>query len=41
VVEPGELLYIPALWWHAVSQKCGAVGDGSTMAINFWYDRKL
>lgn len=37
VIRPGELLYLPALWWHAVSQKSGEAG--STMAINFWYDR--
>lgn len=28
----GEVLYIPAMWYHRVSQTC------ATMAINFWYD---
>ena len=35
-VRAGELLYLPALWWHAVSQR-GAAG-GSTIAVNLWYD---
>ena len=35
-VRVGELLYLPALWWHAVSQR--ADESGSTIAINFWYD---
>ena len=34
VVRPGEVLYLPALWWHAVSQRAGAAG-GSTIAINY------
>ena len=35
-VRAGELLYLPALWWHAVSQRGGA--GGSTIAVNLWYD---
>lgn len=40
-VRAGEMLYIPALWWHAVSQRAGDVGecDCSTIAVNYWYDR--
>ena len=43
-VRAGELLYLPALWWHAVSQRGGGGGGGgdgaggSTIAINLWYD---
>ena len=36
VVRPGEVLYLPALWWHAVSQRGGA--EGSTTAVNYWYE---
>merc|ERR1712183_958414 len=35
-VGPGEVLFLPALWWHAVSQRAGA--DGSTIAVNYWYE---
>jgi peptidyl-lysine (3S)-dioxygenase / protease len=31
-VQAGELLYLPALWFHRVSQSC------ETIAINYWYD---
>lgn len=31
-VRPGQVLYLPALWFHAVRQR------GRTIAINFWYD---
>ncbi|CAF0861149.1 unnamed protein product [Didymodactylos carnosus] len=32
VVEKGELLYLPSLWFHRVSQIT------TTIAVNFWYD---
>jgi peptidyl-lysine (3S)-dioxygenase / protease len=32
-VEPGELLYLPSLWFHRVEQDCPM-----TIACNFWYD---
>ena len=35
VVKPGEILYIPALWYHQVSQ------TQLTIAINFWYEMKF
>ena len=45
VVRPGELLVLPALWWHAVSQRAtpgdlSEGGDGccATVAINYWYE---
>jgi jumonji domain-containing protein 7 len=35
-LEPGQVLYLPALWFHSVFQ----VPDqhGLCVAINFWYD---
>lgn len=29
---PGEVLYLPALWYHAVAQR------GTTIAVNWWHD---
>ena len=43
-VHAGELLYLPALWWHAVSQRApsedsdAASGGRSTIAVNYWYE---
>jgi jumonji domain-containing protein 7 len=31
-VQAGELLYLPALWFHRVTQSCETIG------INYWYD---
>jgi jumonji domain-containing protein 7 len=31
-VHEGDLLYLPALWFHCVTQTCETVG------INYWYD---
>ncbi len=31
-VRKGDLLYLPSLWYHAVSQSCG------TVAVNYWHD---
>ena len=31
-VKAGEMLYLPALWFHRVTQTCETVG------INYWYD---
>jgi jumonji domain-containing protein 7 len=31
-VRAGELLYLPSLWYHRVSQTC------ETVAVNYWYD---
>ena len=30
-VKPGEVLYLPSLWYHRVTQTC------PTIAVNFWY----
>jgi peptidyl-lysine (3S)-dioxygenase / protease len=32
-VRAGEVLYIPAMWYHRVTQSC------PTIAINFWYEQ--
>ena len=34
-VLPGEILYIPSMWYHRVSQTC------LTVAVNFWYDQRF
>lgn len=34
-VSKGELLYIPSLWFHRVTQTCETVG------VNYWYDMKF
>jgi jumonji domain-containing protein 7 len=31
-VKAGELLYLPSLWFHSVTQVCETIG------INYWYD---
>lgn len=34
-VRPGEMLYLPATWYHRVAQK------GLTIAVNYWHDMKF
>ena len=34
-VLPGQVLYIPAMWYHRVSQKC------LTVSVNYWFDQKF
>ncbi|QSZ37180.1 hypothetical protein DSL72_009274 [Monilinia vaccinii-corymbosi] len=34
-LEPGDMLYLPALWYHKVAQSCGE--DGICVAANYWY----
>jgi len=36
-VFPGEILYIPSLVYHKVRQE-GGDKDGTTIAINYWFD---
>jgi ribosomal protein L16 Arg81 hydroxylase len=31
-VRGGDLLYLPAFWWHQVHS------DGRSLAVNLWYD---
>jgi jumonji domain-containing protein 7 len=35
LVRAGEVLYLPAMWQHRVSQTC------QTVAVNFWYDQRF
>eukprot|EP00434_Breviolum_minutum_P012343 symbB.v1.2.010877.t1/scaffold689.1/size246588/8 len=34
-VRKGELLYLPAMWYHRVAQK------GVTIAVNYWHDMQI
>jgi jumonji domain-containing protein 7 len=34
-VRAGETLYLPAMWYHQVSQNC------ATIAVNYWYEMKF
>ena len=36
VVKKGEMLYLPGLWFHQVSQNVDEFGR--VIAVNFWYD---
>ncbi|PHH82789.1 hypothetical protein CDD83_3177 [Cordyceps sp. RAO-2017] len=40
-LEPGDMLYLPALWYHKVSQSCLEGGEGFNVAINYWYDMEF
>ncbi|PQE15575.1 phospholipase A2 protein [Rutstroemia sp. NJR-2017a BBW] len=33
-LEKGDMLYLPALWYHKVGQSCG--DDGVCVAVNYW-----
>ncbi|KAJ4351294.1 uncharacterized protein N0V89_006633 [Didymosphaeria variabile] len=35
-LEEGDMLYLPALWYHKVGQSCNA--EGLCCAVNYWYD---
>ncbi|KAK4137903.1 Clavaminate synthase-like protein [Trichocladium antarcticum] len=35
-LEEGDMLYLPALWYHKVSQSCSP--EGVCIAVNYWYD---
>ncbi|OCK90645.1 Clavaminate synthase-like protein [Cenococcum geophilum 1.58] len=35
-LEEGDMLYLPALWYHKVSQSCSS--EGICCAVNYWYD---
>lgn len=35
-LEEGDMLYLPALWYHKVSQSCNE--EGICCAVNYWYD---
>ncbi|KAJ4376259.1 hypothetical protein N0V83_001542 [Neocucurbitaria cava] len=35
-LNEGDMLYLPALWYHKVSQNCNE--EGICCAVNYWYD---
>lgn len=35
-LNPGDMLYLPAMWYHKVSQSCSE--EGLCVAVNYWYD---
>ncbi|KAF2643973.1 Clavaminate synthase-like protein [Massarina eburnea CBS 473.64] len=35
-LNEGDMLYLPALWYHKVSQSCS--DEGICCAVNYWYD---
>eukprot|EP00955_Chlamydomonas_euryale_P004955 52853-Chlamydomonas_euryale.AAC.13 len=35
-VGPGEVLYLPAMWQHYVTQRCSSPGHDYVVAVNFW-----
>lgn len=35
-LSEGDMLYLPALWYHKVSQSCNE--EGLCCAVNYWYD---
>ncbi|KAF9969819.1 hypothetical protein BGZ73_007666 [Actinomortierella ambigua] len=37
VLNPGELLYLPAMWYHQVEQ-AGDLKEDKCIAVNWWYD---
>ncbi|UNI19170.1 hypothetical protein JDV02_005378 [Purpureocillium takamizusanense] len=40
-LEPGDMLYLPAMWYHKVSQSCIPGDQGFVVAINYWYDMEF
>ena len=41
VIRAGEVLMLPALWWHHVAQRAQPAdghGCSATVAVNYWYD---
>eukprot|EP00798_Chlamydomonas_sp_ICE-L_P003309 gene3308-13336_t len=40
-VGPGEVLYLPSIWFHHVEQRTTSPGKDYVVAVNFWYDMKF
>lgn len=38
-VKAGEILYLPSMWYHHVTQTPDA--EGRAIAVNFWYDMQF
>ncbi|KAI9158802.1 Bifunctional peptidase and (3S)-lysyl hydroxylase [Paramyrothecium foliicola] len=40
-LQPGDMLYLPATWYHKVTQSCAEGDEGFVVAINYWYDMEF
>ncbi|KAH0349488.1 phospholipase A2, partial [Aureobasidium melanogenum] len=38
-LNEGDMLYLPAMWYHKVGQSCG--DEGYCCAVNYWYDMEF
>ncbi|KZF26590.1 putative pla2g4b [Xylona heveae TC161] len=38
-LNAGDMLYLPAMWYHKVSQSCS--DEGLCCAVNYWYDMEF
>ncbi|KAF5702932.1 putative phospholipase [Fusarium globosum] len=36
-LDPGDMLYLPAMWYHKVLQSCTEEDEGFVLAVNYWY----
>ncbi|KAF5650174.1 putative phospholipase [Fusarium sp. NRRL 25303] len=36
-LDPGDMLYLPAMWYHKVLQSCAEEDEGFVLAVNYWY----
>ncbi|TXC09712.1 hypothetical protein FocTR4_00004764 [Fusarium oxysporum f. sp. cubense] len=39
-LNPGDMLYLPAMWYHKVLQSCAEEDEGFVLAVNYWYQTK-
>ncbi|KAM0251037.1 hypothetical protein ACHAP5_001917 [Fusarium lateritium] len=35
-LNPGDMLYLPAMWYHKVMQSCTEEDEGFVLAVNYW-----
>ncbi|SPO00674.1 related to phospholipase [Cephalotrichum gorgonifer] len=35
-LDPGDMLYLPAMWYHKVAQSCRDDDEGFVLAVNYW-----
>ncbi|PNY18329.1 Uncharacterized protein TCAP_07565 [Tolypocladium capitatum] len=40
-LDPGDMLYLPAMWYHKVTQSSVPGDEGFVVAINYWYDMEF
>ncbi|KAF5116539.1 hypothetical protein DS838_001993 [Geotrichum bryndzae] len=38
VLEPGDMLYMPALWYHQVGVVSVGAANGTNVSLNYWYN---